>query len=58
MILISLKVFRISTAAEPNTEQIEEVFVDAIMEQVHWSDGLVIGMKAPVWTIEVHSVPV
>ena len=55
--LVSLKVFRISTASEPNTEQIEEVFVDAIMEQVHWSDGLGTLEKPPVWTVEVQFRP-
>ena len=55
--LISLKVFRISTESEPNSEQIEEVFVDSIMEQVHWSDGLGVLEKAPVWTIEIQFRP-
>ena len=55
--LISLKVFRISTESEPTAEQIEEVFVDAIMEQVHWSDGLSTQTKESVWTIEVQFRP-
>ena len=49
--------FRISTESEPNASQIEEVFVDPIMEQVHWSDGLGRWTKEPVWTIEVQFRP-
>jgi len=55
--LTSLKVFRISTDSEPNSNHIEEVFVDPIMEQVHWSDGLDTLERTPVWTIEVQFRP-
>ena len=55
--LISLKVFRIESSSEPDRAAIEEVFVDPIMESVHWKDGLAAMSTQPSWTIEVQYRP-
>ena len=55
--LILFKVFRIATETKPTKSAIEEVFVDPIMETVHWTDELKSLSIQPSWTIEVQYRP-
>ncbi len=58
--LTRLQVYRIATSQPRYSsliDQIESVFVDELLEAVHWSDPFVQKIEPPSWTIEVQYRP-